>query len=229
MPRRTVTGMDTVSNVTASMRLDFHIQKANYKTFFMLGYALATVLGLVTRTPYVSVVIAMVISAALSGFVFAVIERNHLGRLYGVLPLRKSELVLGRYLYAALFGLANEIVASLLSCVISLITGHTLVVLDLSAYQCASFLYFCLFISIVFPLYFRFGFSKNYLLTNVPLYVLYAVGYGFIMKGRLDLRGLIQYFTRNPGMLWLYGVGGGLVLLAVSYSLSRLTYRRYEP
>ncbi|HTP59218.1 MAG TPA: ABC-2 transporter permease, partial [Spirochaetia bacterium] len=165
-----------MSNVTASMRLDFHIQKANYKTFFMLGYALATVLGLVTRTPYVSVVIAMVISAALSGFVFAVIERNHLGRLYGVLPLRKSELVLGRYLYAALFGLANEIVASLLSCVISLITGHTLVVLDLSAYQCASFLYFCLFISIVFPLYFRFGFSKNYLLTNVPLYVLYAVG-----------------------------------------------------
>ena len=221
--------METVSNVINSMRLDFHIQKANYKTFFALGYALAIVLGVVTRTPYVSVLIAMVISAAFSSSLFLVSERNRLGRLYGILPLRKSELVLGRYLYTLLFGLANAIAASLLTYVISLVTGHTVAFLDLSAYVCASFLYFCLFTAIVFPVYFRFGFSKNYLLTNVPLYVLYAAGYGFVRKGNLkDLYGVMRYFTKNPGMIWLCGVGGGLALLAVSYGLSRLTYRRYE-
>ena len=221
--------METVSNVIKSMRLDFHIQKANYKTFFALGYALAIVLGVVSRTPYTTVLIAMVVSAAFSSFVFLVSERNNLGRLYGILPLRKSELVLGRYLYALLFGLANVIAASLLTCVISLVTGHAVAFLDLSAYMCASFLYFCLFTAIVFPVYFRFGFSKNYLLTNVPLYVLYAVGFGLVRKGKLpDLNDVTQYFTRRPEMIWLCGVGGGLALLAASYGLSRLTYRRRE-
>ncbi len=211
------------------MRLDFHIQKVNYKTFFGLGYALATVLGVVTRMPYVSVLIAMIISAAFSSFVFLASERNKLGRLYGMLPLRKSELVLGRYLYTLLFGLANAVAASLLTCVISLVTGRTLALLVLSAYVCASFLYFCLFTGIVFPVYFRFGFSKNYLLTNVPLYIAYAAGYGFVRKGNLQgLYSVIQYFTRHPGMIWLAGVGGGLALLVVSYGLSRLTCRRHE-
>jgi len=127
------------------------------------------------------------------------------------------------------FGLANVIAASLLTCVISLVTSHAVAFLDLSAYMCASFLYFCLFTAIVFPVYFRFGFSKNYLLTNVPLYVLYAVGFGLVRKGKLpDLNDVTQYFTRRPEMLWLCGVGGGLALLAVSYGLSRLTYRRRE-
>ncbi len=229
MSRGTVTEMETVSSVIKSMRLDFYIQKASYKTFFALGYALATLVGVVTRTPYVSVLIAMIISAAFSSFVFLVSERNNLGRLYGMLPLRKAERVLGRYLYALLFGLANAMAASLLTYVISLVTGRALLVLDLSAYLCASFLYFCLFTSIVFPVYFRFGFSKNYILVNVPLYVVYAAGYGFVRKGNLSgLYGAMQYFTSNPGMIWLVGVGGGLAVVAVSYCLSRLTYRRYE-
>ncbi len=221
--------METVSNVITSMRLDFHIQKAGYKSVFALGYALAILLGVVTKTPYVAVLIAMVISAAFSSFVFLVSERNNLGRLYGILPLKKSELVLGRYLFTLLFGVANAITASLLTYVISLVTGHTVAFLDLSAYVCASFLYFCLFTAIVFPVYFRFGFSKNYLLTNVPLYVLYAAGYGFVRKGNLkDLYGVMQYFTKNHRMIWLDGVGGGLALLALSYGLSRLTHKRHE-
>jgi len=222
--------METVSNVIKSMRLDFHIQKASYKTFFALGYALAIVLGIVTRLAYTTVLIAMVVSAAFSGFVFLVSERNNLGTLYGMLPLRKPELILGRYLYTLLFGLGNVVISSLLAGVISLVTGKALVFLDLSAYLCAAFLYFCLFTGIVFPVYFRFGFSKNYLLANVPLYILYAVSYGFVRKGNLNgLHGVIQYLTRNPALIWLGGFGGGLALLAVSYSLSRLTYRRYEP
>ena len=143
--------------------------------------------------------IAMIISAAFSSFVFLVSEKNHLGRLYGILPLRKSELVLGRYLYTLLFGLANAVAASLLTFIISIVTGKTLAFLDLSAYVCVSFLYFCLFASIVFPVYFRFGFSKNYLLTNVPLYVLYAVGFGQVRKGNLKgLYDVMRYFTREP-------------------------------
>ncbi len=107
--------------------------------------------------------------------------------------------------------------------------ANTLAFLDLSAYLCAAFLYFCLFTGIVFPVYFRFGFSKNYLLTNVPLYVLYAVGFGLVRKGKLpDLNDVTQYLTRNPGMIWLCGVGGGLALMALSYCLSRLIYRRHE-
>jgi hypothetical protein len=220
--------METVSNVINSMRLDFHIQNSSYRRVFALGYALAIVVGVVTRTPYASVLIAMIISAAFTSFVFLVSEKNNLGGLYGTLPLRKSELVLGRYLYALLFGLGNAIAASLLTFVISIVTGKTLAFLDLSAYVCAAFLYFCLFASIVFPVYFRFGFSRNYLLTNVPLYILYAVGFGLVRKGKLNLYDVIRFFTENPGMIWLCGVGGGLALMALSCGLSRLTCRRYE-
>lgn len=78
-------------------------------------------------------------------------------------------------------------------------------------------------------MYFRFGFSKNHMLTNLPLCVVFVAAYGFVRLGRpRGLSAVIQYFTTSPGMMWLVGVGGGLALWAVSWSCSRLIYQRRE-
>lgn len=94
-----------MGNVVKAMRLDFHTQSAIYQRVLSLAYAVVIVLAFVAKTRYFSVFIALVVSAALSGYVFLASEKNKLGRLYGILPLKRPDLVLGRYLYALLFGL----------------------------------------------------------------------------------------------------------------------------
>lgn len=216
-------------NVIKAMRLDFYAQRAIYKRVLALAYAVVIVLAFVARTRYFSVFIAMVFSSALSGYVFLVGEKNNLDRLYGILPLSKPELVLGRYLYTLLFGVANALAASLLTYVISAVTGNPLDFLELAVYLSVSFLYFCLFTGIAYPVYFRFGISRNYMLTNLPLYVVFVAAYGFVRMGRPSgMSAVIRYFAARPGMIWLTGVGGGLALWAVSWCCSRLIYQRRE-
>lgn len=42
---------------------------------------------------------------------FSVTEKNHMERLYGILPLRKSELVVGRYIYVISLGMTALIIS----------------------------------------------------------------------------------------------------------------------
>ena len=41
-------------------------------------------------------------------------------------------------------------------------------------YLSGGFLYFCLMVAVIFPLYFKFSFSKVYILSNLPFYVLFV-------------------------------------------------------
>ncbi len=55
------------------------------------------------------------ISAPVVGLYFLLYEKNNLTQLYGILPLRKKEVVIGRYLYALAFGIVNGFAASILA------------------------------------------------------------------------------------------------------------------
>ena len=95
----------------------------------------------------------------------------------------------------------------------------------------AGFLYVCLYISIQLPLYFRFPFSKVYIFSNLPVYLV-AVFLVYLFK-RTDflhqLKQAIQYFSSNQTMIWVIaGLGLGLILVMISGSFSWLIYQKNE-
>lgn len=96
------------------------------------------------------------------------------------------------------------------------------------SFSSASFLYFCLFIAVLFPIYFKYPFSKVYILANLLIYLITPIGLYVFKKTDLlkNLNQIIQYFTSNQYMIWITGIGVGLILLVISCSLSYLIYKK---
>ena len=108
-----------MSNILKSIKLDHDIMKSRYP-MFVIAYVIGVFFAVITKIPIYGALIIMVISAPLAGQYFSIYEKNNLEKLYGVLPLRKSEVVIGRYLYALCIVVINGIIAAALAYVISL-------------------------------------------------------------------------------------------------------------
>lgn len=217
-----------MSDVLKSVRLDDHIMRTYYKVFIYI-YAIGVFLSVMTKVPSLTVLIAVVISAPILGLYFSVYERNNLSKLYGILPIRKSDVVIGRYVFALLIVVTNGIIASAITYVLSSLL-HAGDRLTYMAVVSASFLYFCLFLAVLLPVYFKYPFAKVYVLANLPYYVLAVLG-GFVVRRTAFLKHVsqaLQYFASHQAMILISAVGLGLVLLALSCSLSCLIYRRAE-
>ncbi|HZK70196.1 MAG TPA: ABC-2 transporter permease [Clostridia bacterium] len=218
-----------MSNVLKSIRLDNYILKAYYKTFIVV-YVIAILIGIISQIPALTVVVVMVITAPFIGTYFSVYEKNNLNKLYGILPIGKYEVVIGRYLYALFLGIINGIVSGILAYIISIFINKGMDHLTFITCLSASFLYFCLFIAVEFPVYFKYAFSKVYIFTSLPFYLVFVVG-AFIFK-KTDilqyLSQIIQYFTSHQNMIWVTGIGLGLILLIISCPLSYFIYKKNE-
>ncbi len=219
-----------MANILKSIKLDHAVLKAYYK-IFMGVYVLATIIAIVFKAPVVTIPVVMVVAAPFISVYFFAYERNNLSKLYGILPLRRSEVVIGRYTYALLFGILNEVFSGILAILLSLILNVGISYPEFLIFFSAGFLYVCLYISIQLPLYFRFPFSKVYIFSNLPVYLV-AVFLVYLFK-RTDflhqLKQAIQYFSSNQTMIWVItGLGLGLILVMISGSFSWLIYQKNE-
>lgn len=217
-----------MNNILKSIRLNYYTAKSIYKTLVII-YALAIFLGLLTQPPVIFMVV-MIFSAVFSGMIFSISEKNNLSNLYGILPLGKFEVVTGRYLYALFFGIINEIVSGILVYIIFAFANKGMDTVTLIFSFSISFLYFCLAIGVSFPIYFKFGFSKAYVFTMVPLYIVFISIIFIIRKTSFlnSLKQIVQYFISNPNMIWVAGIGLGLILLIISCPLACLIYNKSE-
>ncbi len=215
--------------ILKSMRLDHDILKGYYRTFLVVAYGLAVLVAVLTQKTGWAIVVVLTISAPFVGVNFFLYERDHLSKLYGILPLGKNEDVIGRYLYALAFGIANGLAASLLAYVLSLVVNSRMSQLEFLTFAFAPFSYYCLYIAVLFPIYFDFPYSKVYIITNLPFPAVVAFAY-LLRKDNLlqRLQPVIQYFTANPNRVWAAGLGLGLLLLLVSCPLSILIHQKSE-
>lgn len=218
-------------DVFKSIRLDHYVLRAYYKAFLGV-YVFATIIAVVFKAPEVAIPVVMVVAAPFISVYFLVYGRNNLSKLYGILPLGRSEVVIGRYTYALLFGILNEVFSGILATILSLILNVGISYLEFLTFFSASFLYVCLYISIQLPLYFRFPFSKVYIFSNLPVYLV-AVSLMYLLKRTNFLHQLsqvIQFLSSNQNMIWVIitGLGLGLTLVIISGSFSRLIYQKNE-
>ena len=219
-----------MANILKSIMLDHAVLKAHYK-IFMGVYVLAAIIAIVFKAPAITIPVVIVVAAPFMSVYFFVYARNNLSKLYGILPLRRSEVVIGRYTYALLFGILNEVFSGILAYILSQILNVGISYLEFLIFFSAGFLYVCLYISIQLPLYFRFPFSKVYIFSNLPVYLV-AVFLVYLFKRTNFLHQLsqgIQYFSSNQTMIWVItGIGLGLILVMISSSFSRLICQKNE-
>ena len=102
-----------MSNTLKATKLDFSLVKPYIKVigFTML---LPIAFAAINRSLLTGVSFAMCFIAMTTGYTFSVTEKNSMERLYGILPIKKSEMVTGRYLFVLALG-AMALVVSLIT------------------------------------------------------------------------------------------------------------------
>ena len=234
-----------MNRIVNAVKLDFRTGKF-YLSMYPILFVVALGIGALVKMPIFTVILTIVLGVFISGGVFAINERNHGEKLYGTLPLRRSDVVLGRYLFGLVIGLGATVVAGLLGWLAATIAGVDMGSLgpnrgtltpgasyDLLIFWAAigaAFLYYCFSTSVAFPIYFRFGFSKTYVLTMLPLYLVALAG---LLVTRyfnvtLSMSDTVQFFDAHIWMLPVIGAVGGTILLAVSIGISTGIYARKE-
>ena len=209
-----------MNNILKSIKLDHDITKSRY-TMFIIDI-IGVFFAVITKIPIYGALIIMVISTPLAGQYFSVYEKNNLEKLYGILPLRKFEVVTGRYLYALCIIVINGIIAAIVAYSVSIFTNKAMNSLEFLTYLSVGFLYACLMVAVIFPLYFKFSFSKVYVFSNLPFYLTFVILFVLTRKTNvLQQTGPVaQYLSSNLGMIAAIGFGLGLILLALSCLLS---------
>jgi len=226
-------GNSGMTRLLSAAKLDFYACKSMLKLISLL-VLIGVVIGLAAHGPEYTMMFIMVFGVTSSGSVFSVHEKSHSDKLYGILPLKKSEMILGRYLFALMIGLAYVIVGGILGFVMWRIMGANanLTALAYWATLAAAFIYFGFATGVAYPIYFKFTFAKAYVFTMIPMYVI-VVGFLILTrKGGNNLANTlsqaIKFFTPRVYLLPIFGLLGGLILLGVSALLANLIYTRKE-
>lgn len=208
-----------MSNILKSIKLDHDITKSRYSMFII--DIIGVFFAVITKIPIYGALIIMVISTPLAGQYFSVYEKNKLEKLYGVLPLRKSEVIIGRYLYALCIVVVNGIIAAIVAYIVSIFTNKGMSGHEFLTYLSVGFLYACLMVAVIFPLYFKFSFSKVYVFSNLPFYLIFVILFALTRKTNVlqqtgpAVQNLASNFT-----IAAIGFSLGFILLAISCLLS---------
>ena len=208
-----------MSNILKSVKLDFNIAKSRY--FMFVIDIIGVLFAFLTKIPMYGALIIMVVSTPITGQIFNVYEKNNLEKLYGILPLRKSDVVVGRYLYALGIIAVNGVIATAVAYIVSILTNNVMSGTEFMTLLSVGFAYACLMTAVIFPLYFKFSFSKVYIFSNLPFYLLFVIVFVLTRKTNvLQQAGPAVQNLASGLTAAALGIILGLILLALSCLLS---------
>lgn len=218
--------MNRVLNAT---KLDFFASKSSLgMTAFLL--LIGIVIGALAHGPIYTMLFTMVFAVTSCGSIFPTHERSHSDKLYGILPLKKAEMILGRYLYALVIGAGYTVIAGILGSVMSQIMNVSMASFTFWTTLMLAFIYFSFAVSVSYPIYLKFSFAKAYLFTMLPMYVIAVLILVLTKKTDFmsNLGQAMNFFTDHQVLIPVFGILSGLVLLAVSALIANLIYTRKE-
>lgn len=206
------------------IRLDFYAMKPLAKT--MLCFLIVPIiLGVVTQ-PGISIMITLTFVVFMLNMVFAIAEKSNFSKLYGVLPIRSSQPILSRYLFSLIIVSCTAVFAFLIYLILSITLDGSINWISGISFLTISIMISLFFISVQYPFYFKFEYSKATIMSILPYLICFAIGapllqylmgnpdfYAFSMK-------VILYFQSNVLILVLLGTAISLLMIFISYSIS---------
>jgi hypothetical protein len=157
-------------------------------------------------------------------------EKNNCEKIYGILPIRKSEVITGRYFYAIIFGLFNLIISLILANIIAILTKQQMSTFTLILSISLTFCYYCFAVGISYPIYFKYGFSRSYIFITLPLYLLVLLIIFLFEKTEFAeiINQGINYFLNHNIQFLFFGFVFSLVLLILSAFVSYGIFKKLE-
>ena len=157
-----------MSNTLKATKLDFSLVKPYIKVigFTML---LPIAFAAINRSILTGVSFAMCFIAMTTGYTFSVTEKNSMERLYGILPIKKSEMVTGRYLFVLALGAMALVVSLITQPIVLRAMGESVGAFDMISAAIGGLFLFSLFIGFQNSGFFQYGAYKRRVFMCIPL------------------------------------------------------------
>ena len=157
-----------MSNILKSTKLDIALVKPYFK-IICFTLLLPIVFTAINRSLLTGVSFAMCFIAMTTGYTFSIAEKNNMERLFGILPVRKSELVIGRYVFVLAMGLISLIISLIAQPLVLKVLGETVGVFDIVTAAIAGVFLFALYTVFQIPGYYKYGSIKGRVFMYIPV------------------------------------------------------------
>lgn len=202
-----------MSNILKATKLDFSLVRPYAKAigFTML---LPIAFAAINRSILTGVSFAMCFIAMTTGYPFSVTEKNSMDRLYGILPIKKSEMVTGRYLFVLALGALALVVSLITQPIVLRAMGENVGTLDMISAAIGGLFLFALYTVFQIPGYYKYGAIKGRVFMYIPVAGFLATLF-FLPKMPAD-NPIVITVVSSPVLL----IGLVLVLVVVMYVVS---------
>lgn len=205
-------------NIWRSAKLDFSLVRPYVKTicFTMI---LPVVFAAVNRSLLTGISFAMCFIAMTTGYTFSITEKNSMERLYGILPIRKSDMVIGRYIFILIMGLTALIFSLAVHPVILTVLGEAINIFDLMSAAATGIFLFALYTVFQLPGYYKLGAIKGRVFMYIPV-VGFLITSLLFTKTPVSESKLLFTVINSPALLMLSVVIFVVAMYVVSISVS---------
>ena len=207
-----------MSNILKSTKLDIALVKPYFKTI-CFTLLLPIVFAAINRSLLTGVSFAMCFIAMTTGYTFSITEKNSMDRLFGILPVRKSELVIGRYVFVLAMGLLSLIISLIVQPLVLKVLGETVGVFDIVTAAIAGVFLFALYTVFQIPGYYKYGSIKGRVFMYIPV-AGFLITLLLISKNPVGENKLLFTVINSPVLLMLLAVIFVIAMYVISILVS---------
>ncbi len=207
-----------MSNIWKSAKLDFSLVKPYVKTI-CFTMVLPVVFAAINRSLLTGISFAMCFIAMTTGYTFSITEKNSMERLYGILPIRKSDMVIGRYIFIIIMGLTALIFSLIAHPVILTILGESIGIVDYISAAVIGIFLFALYTVFQLPGYYKLGSIKGRVFMYIPV-AGFLITLLLITKSPVGESKLLFTIFNSPVLLMLLTIIFVIVMYIVSILVS---------
>lgn len=212
------------------IRLDFYTLKPLFK-IMCIFLIVPIILGIVSNLE-TSIMVTLTFLCFLLNTVFSIGEKSNFNKLYGTLPIQRSVVILSRYLFSIIVLSITAIISLLMYISLSFILHGTINWTNGICFLVLSFNIAIFFISIQYPMFFKFEYSKASIMSILPYVVCFAIGAPLLtnlMKNENFYKlamDVITYSQSNVIIVVLIGLLISAMMIGSSYAVSLATHKK---
>ena len=177
-------------------KLDFYLVKP-YIKIVSFSFIVILVYIVIIRSFTFSVLMTVIISTMFIGYPFSISEKNGMERMYGILPISKKHMVIGRYIYTCSTGLLVSLVPPILYSVLLRVLGVTVSLLEICMSAVFGFAIFSFYTVIQLPGYYKYGALKGRAFMYIPLIAYIVLAY-VLLRFEVVSEWFFTFIIENP-------------------------------
>jgi hypothetical protein len=209
----------------AFLRLDLSSWFVRKNTIYTLLLIAAS--GVLLPVPGMAIVSAALVSSLMVSTPFLADERGHLDTLYGVLPISRRTVVIGRALSVLAYFVVAAVLATVVTVAVVTVRGEELPIEVLLAAHAGAFAFVGLSMALQLPVLFRVGYERGRTMAYAPAFVI--AGLAWLLQAT-GARAPLQDTLAGVPLITIAGLGvlAGVIGILGAIAVAVGRYRSRE-